>query len=134
MALGIGFLFGTQFLAVEFMRLCEDDTHSCNGKILTSFIVHVHSTCLLMFMYITTSSIFTNLSFPIIFPFISELDYIFGHFTGIFLVSTFWFAVYSLYMRNRPKIYPKVILPALASGIIWGIAMSELSCDYHVTF
>ena len=42
MALGIGFLFGTQFLAVEFMRLCEDDTHSCNGKILTSFLIHVH--------------------------------------------------------------------------------------------
>ena len=67
MALAIGFLFGTQFLAVEFMRLCEDDTHSCNGKILTSFIVHVHSTCLLMFMYITTSSIFTFMFFAIFF-------------------------------------------------------------------
>ena len=32
MSLGIGFLFGSQFLAVEYMRLCEDDTHSCNGK------------------------------------------------------------------------------------------------------
>ena len=73
---------------------------------------------------------FNTLSF---YYFISELDYIFGHFTGIFLVSTFWFAVYSLYMGNKPKVYPKVILPALASGIIWGIAMSE-SCDYHVTF
>uniref|UniRef100_A0A1X7T8R9 Uncharacterized protein n=1 Tax=Amphimedon queenslandica TaxID=400682 RepID=A0A1X7T8R9_AMPQE len=75
----------------EFMRLYEDDTHSCN-----------------------------------------KLDYIIGHFTGIFLVSTFWFAVYSLYMRNRPKVYPKVILPALISGIIWGIAMSESSWDCHV--
>ena len=63
---------------------------------------------------------------------LTELDYIFGHFTGILLVSTFWFVVYSVYTRNKPKVYPKVILPALASGIIWGIAMSE-SCDYHVT-
>jgi hypothetical protein len=83
LALFVGFFFGTQFIAVEFMRRCDDDAHSCD-----------------------------------------ELDYVFGHFTGIFIASTMWFIIYCIIKRNRPKIYPKVILPALISGIMWGIAMT----------
>ena len=54
------------------------------------------------------------------------MDYVFGHFTGILLASTFWFVVYCIWKRNKPKVYPKVILPALGSGILWGIAMGQL--------
>jgi hypothetical protein len=31
LALFVGFFFGTQFIAVEFMRRCDDDAHSCDG-------------------------------------------------------------------------------------------------------
>ena len=57
-------------------------------------------------------------------PFI-ELDYVFGQFTGILVTSTIWFILYCVWKRNKPKIYPEVILPALASGIMWGIAMGK---------
>lgn len=33
LSLGIGFLFGFQFIGVEYMRLCNDDTHSCDGEL-----------------------------------------------------------------------------------------------------
>jgi len=52
------------------------------------------------------------------------LDYVFPHFTGIFLTSTFYFLCYCAYMNNRPRIYPEAILPAFASGIMWAIAQS----------
>ena len=42
------------------------------------------------------------------------------------LVSTLWFIGYSAFNRNKPKVYPKVIIPGLLSGIMWGIAMSEI--------
>ncbi len=34
MALCVGFFFGSQFLAVEYMRLCDDEQHTCNGKLI----------------------------------------------------------------------------------------------------
>jgi hypothetical protein len=45
------------------------------------------------------------------------LDYVFSLYTGIFLSSVFYFTVYCAYRRNKPKVYPQVILPALISGI-----------------
>ena len=36
--------------------------------------------------------------------------------------------MYSIFRRNKPQVYPKVILPALASGIMWGIAMGKPIC------
>jgi glucose uptake protein GlcU len=52
------------------------------------------------------------------------LDYVFPHFTGIFLTSTFYFLLYCAFMKNRPHIYPQAILPAFASGIMWAAAQS----------
>ena len=52
------------------------------------------------------------------------LDYVFPHFTGIFLTSTLYFLIYCACMKNRPRIYPEAILPAFASGIMWAIAQS----------
>lgn len=54
------------------------------------------------------------------------LDYAYSHYTGIILVSTAYFAVYCVVKCNKPQIYPKMILPALLSGIMWGVAMCEL--------
>ncbi|KAL5460463.1 hypothetical protein EMCRGX_G033914 [Ephydatia muelleri] len=55
-----------------------------------------------------------------------DLDYLFGHYTGIFAASTLWFLGYSAFYRNKPRVYPKAIIPGLLSGIMWGIAMAGM--------
>jgi len=50
------------------------------------------------------------------------LDYVFSHFTGIFITSTFYFLLYCVYQKNKPKVYPEVILPGIFSGALWAIA------------
>ncbi|XP_044156016.1 transmembrane protein 144 [Bufo gargarizans] len=51
-----------------------------------------------------------------------DLDYVFAHFSGIFLTSTVYFLIYCAVMKNQPKVYPKAILPGFISGILWAIA------------
>ncbi|XP_072112092.1 transmembrane protein 144b isoform X1 [Mobula birostris] len=51
-----------------------------------------------------------------------DLDYVFAHFSGIFLTSTVYFLLYCALMKNKPKVYPKVILPGFVSGVMWAIA------------
>lgn len=53
------------------------------------------------------------------------LDYVFPHFCGIYLASTFYFLLYCAVMKNKPRIYPQAILPGFASGIIWATAQSS---------
>lgn len=53
-----------------------------------------------------------------------SLDYVFSHYTGIFATSTFWFVLYCAYMRGSPRVNPRLILPAMLSGIMWGIAQA----------
>jgi hypothetical protein len=56
---------------------------------------------------------------------VGPLDYIFSHYIGIFATSTLWFIVYCCYMRGSPLINPKIVLPALISGVMWGIAQAS---------
>ncbi|KAM4051722.1 transmembrane protein 144 [Anomaloglossus baeobatrachus] len=51
-----------------------------------------------------------------------DLDYVFAHFSGIFLTSTVYFLIYCAVMKNHPKVYPQAILPGFLSGILWAIA------------
>ncbi|XP_077135521.1 transmembrane protein 144 isoform X1 [Ranitomeya variabilis] len=51
-----------------------------------------------------------------------DLDYVFAHFSGIFITSTVYFLIYCVVMKNRPKVYPEAILPGFISGILWAIA------------
>ncbi|KAI1732662.1 transmembrane family of transporters domain-containing protein [Ditylenchus destructor] len=51
------------------------------------------------------------------------LQYIFTHYFGVFIGSTFIFIVYALMRRNKPAVNPSVILPSLAGGMIWGVGM-----------
>ncbi|XP_072519922.1 transmembrane protein 144b [Salminus brasiliensis] len=53
---------------------------------------------------------------------VSDLDYCSAHTTGIFLTSTVYFTIYCAAMKNRPRIYPRAILPGLLTGLMWGIA------------
>jgi hypothetical protein len=50
-----------------------------------------------------------------------SLDYVFSHFSGIFLTSTVYFLVYCLLKKNKPEIYPQTILPGFISGVMWAI-------------
>lgn len=52
------------------------------------------------------------------------LDYVFATFSGILLTSTAYFLIYAMFSRNKPKVYPEVILPGVVSGLMWGIATS----------
>ena len=55
---------------------------------------------------------------------LSDLDYIFSHFTGIFATSTLWFVVYCVAKRGSPLINNKLTLPAMVSGVMWAIAQT----------
>ena len=50
------------------------------------------------------------------------LDYVFSHFTGIFLSSIFYMVAYSCLSKNRPRLYPQAIVPAFISGLMWSVA------------
>ncbi|CAL1544403.1 unnamed protein product [Lymnaea stagnalis] len=52
----------------------------------------------------------------------NDLDYTFSQFTGIYVTSSTYFFAYCAFQRNKPKVYPSVILPGIVSGIMWGIA------------
>lgn len=47
----------------------------------------------------------------------NALDYVFSFYTGIYLTSIFYFAVYCAISKNKPKLYPQIVLPGLISGI-----------------
>ncbi|XP_078223953.1 transmembrane protein 144 isoform X4 [Callithrix jacchus] len=51
-----------------------------------------------------------------------DLDYVFAHFSGIFLTSTVYFLAYCIAMKNGPKLYPEAVLPGFLSGVLWAIA------------
>ncbi|GAM25115.1 hypothetical protein SAMD00019534_082900, partial [Acytostelium subglobosum LB1] len=51
----------------------------------------------------------------------SPLEFVFSHFSGIFLFNTAVFVLYSVISRP-PQIYPQTILPSFVSGVLWGIA------------
>ena len=43
-------------------------------------------------------------------------DYSFSLGTGILLSSMFYFIVYCIYKKNKPRIYPELILPSFTTG------------------
>ncbi|KAM8938682.1 transmembrane protein 144 [Pelodytes ibericus] len=51
-----------------------------------------------------------------------DLDYVFAHFSGIFLTGTVYFLIYCAVMKNHPKVYPQAVLPGFISGFFWAIA------------
>ncbi|XP_017548875.2 transmembrane protein 144b isoform X1 [Pygocentrus nattereri] len=51
----------------------------------------------------------------------NDLDYCFAQSSGIFIASTVYFTMYCAVMKNRPRIYPRAILPGFLTGIMWGV-------------
>lgn len=57
------------------------------------------------------------------------LDFVFSHFTGIYVYSTVVFVVYAIYNAfngRPPKVYPAAIFPSMISGAMWGVAQCGL--------
>eukprot|EP01013_Petalomonas_cantuscygni_P025302 TRINITY_DN47210_c0_g1_i1.p1 TRINITY_DN47210_c0_g1~~TRINITY_DN47210_c0_g1_i1.p1 ORF type:complete len:529 (+),score=93.48 TRINITY_DN47210_c0_g1_i1:86-1672(+) len=54
-----------------------------------------------------------------------SLDYVFSHFCGIMITSTFIFVVYALAKRNQPWTSSKLTLPAFISGVVWAMAQTS---------
>ena len=50
------------------------------------------------------------------------MDYVFAHFTGFFVSSTVYLLIYSAAMKNKPRVYPEVILPGFLSGVMFAVA------------
>jgi hypothetical protein len=50
------------------------------------------------------------------------LHYINSQYTGVLLSSLFYFVVYAALKRNKPVINPSIVLPAMVSGVMWGVA------------
>jgi len=50
------------------------------------------------------------------------LDYVFSHFCGIWITSTTYFLIYCILKKNKPVLYPSVVLPGILSGILWSMA------------
>ncbi|XP_067313550.1 transmembrane protein 144b isoform X2 [Pseudorasbora parva] len=83
------------------------------------FYIKVHAT--------TNSSMFSGSSE-------NEIDYCFAHYSGIFLMSTVYFLTYCAIMKNRPRIYPRAILPGFLSGLMWGLATyAWLTANYYLS-
>lgn len=54
------------------------------------------------------------------------LSFVFPHYCGIVLCSFIYFVIYcgimQYHLKRRPYVTPEVILPAVLSGLLWGIA------------
>ena len=51
----------------------------------------------------------------------NAFDYVFSLYTGIFMTSITYFSIYCIFKKNKPVIYPEVILPAIVAGWIRAI-------------
>ena len=54
----------------------------------------------------------------------NKMDFLFSYYTGIFVTSLFYFTLYCIYKKNKPDIYPQIILPGLVSGLFLFLVMS----------
>lgn len=52
----------------------------------------------------------------------NSMDYLFSFYTGILVTSLIYFTIYAIYKKNKPILYSQLVLPGLASGIMWGLA------------
>ena len=47
----------------------------------------------------------------------NALDYVFSLYSGIYVSSILYFTIYCIVKKNKPQVYPRVMLPALVSGM-----------------
>jgi glucose uptake protein GlcU len=49
-------------------------------------------------------------------------DYVFPHFCGIFITSLVVLQLYAAASKNKPQLYPEIVLPGFISGLMWATA------------
>ncbi|CAD5218243.1 unnamed protein product [Bursaphelenchus okinawaensis] len=54
------------------------------------------------------------------------LPFVFSAYFGVFIGSSTIFVGYALFRRNNPHVNPEIVLPSIAGGVIWGIAMAAM--------
>jgi len=54
----------------------------------------------------------------------NALMFVISHYSGVFLMSSFVFIVYTIIKKNKPVIFPQTIFPAMISGAMWGVAQA----------
>jgi hypothetical protein len=82
----------------------------------------VFGVLLAMVMGLFYGSTFTPVAYNInVNPDVSDnyLDFVKTHYCGILITSIGWWLLYCAVMCNRPRIYPKLVLPAFISGLMW---------------
>jgi len=52
----------------------------------------------------------------------NPLDYVFPHFTGILVTSTFIMMIYSIGAKNKPTVFPRIVFPGFIAGLMWAVA------------
>jgi len=63
------------------------------------------------------------------------MDYVFSHFTGILVTSSFYMLLYCIVKKNKPEVYPEVILPGFVSGVLWSAAdICWFYANSHLSF
>uniref|UniRef100_A0A146ZR25 Transmembrane protein 144 n=1 Tax=Fundulus heteroclitus TaxID=8078 RepID=A0A146ZR25_FUNHE len=50
-----------------------------------------------------------------------DLDYVYGQTSGVFFASAVYFVIYCAVMKNKPRVYPRAILPGFLSGLMWTV-------------
>ncbi|CAI9581631.1 unnamed protein product [Staurois parvus] len=90
------------------------------GSVMAIFAGVLYGSCFIPVLYIKDHSKRNDSMYAGASQF--DLDYVFAHYSGIFVTSTVYFLIYCAVMKNRPKVYPKAILPGFISGCLWAIA------------
>ncbi|CAG5988940.1 transmembrane protein 144b [Menidia menidia] len=100
------------------------------GCLLAVTVGLLYGSCFLPILYIKSHSVCPDSMF--FGASVYDLDYVYAQNSGIFLASTVYFAIYCSVMNNKPRIYSKVILPGLLSGLMWALGTYcwFLACDY----
>jgi hypothetical protein len=49
------------------------------------------------------------------------LDYLLAYYSGIFMTTFVFLIINSALMKNRPTVYPTLMLPGLVSGLAWAL-------------
>ncbi|XP_038156761.1 transmembrane protein 144-like [Cyprinodon tularosa] len=52
---------------------------------------------------------------------VNDLDYVHAQTSGVFLASAVYFTIYCAVMKNKPRVYPRAILPGFLSGLMWTV-------------
>lgn len=50
------------------------------------------------------------------------VDYVFPHFCGIFAATTVYMLIYAALKKNKPVLFPEIVIPGFISGSVWSIA------------